>query len=94
MNFAWIASYKLNKIKTEKHCPCKSLQYYQKNLIDFRYLRNLYEDRYSDADFTAKKPMDFDGFLKGEPFKNSNQSYRKIYTWALLASGQGVIKLI
>ena len=38
--------------------------------------------------------MDFDGFLKGEPFKNSNQSYRKIYTRVLLASGQGVIKLI
>ena len=38
--------------------------------------------------------MDFDGFLKGEPFNNSNQSYSKIFTWALLASGQGVIKLI
>ena len=38
--------------------------------------------------------MDFDGFLKGEPFKNLNQSYRNIYTWELLASSQGVIKLI
>ena len=58
------------------------MQNYMKNLINFRYLLNLYKDRYSDADFTAKKllksffniTMDFDGFLEDEPFQNSDQS--------------------
>ena len=31
------------------------MQNYQKNLINFRYVPNLYKDRYSDADFTAEK---------------------------------------
>jgi len=77
------------------------LQNYQKNLINFRYVPNLYKDRYSDADFTAEKLMksslicpwiSIDFFLS-EPFRNLNQSNKKISARALLASGQGLIKL-
>ena len=56
------------------------------NLIDFRYLPNLYKDRYSDADFTAKKllksssicPWILMDFLKVNPLKIQTKAIEEI----------------